>query len=70
MWGVQRGPPPKLTFLRIYDGLDVTVTSDSTWFHPSHDMVSCRIYRLSIYGEHSMTTTTPAANRDIAPIVI
>ena len=55
MWEDQHGPPPSLTLLPIYDGLDVTVTSNITWFHPYHDMVSDRIYRLSIYGKHSVT---------------
>ena len=40
----------------MYDGLDVSVTSNVTWFHLNHDMVSRRSYKLSIYGEHSITT--------------
>ena len=39
----------------MYDGFDVTVTSNITRFHPNHDMVSCRIYKQSIYEEHSIT---------------
>ena len=41
----------------IYDGLDVSVTSNITWVHSNHDMVSRRIYKLSFYGEHSITYT-------------
>ena len=37
------------------DGLDVNVTSNVTWFHLNHDMVSRRIYKLSFYGGHSIT---------------
>ena len=33
----------------ICDGLDVSVTSNITWFHLNHDMVSRRIYKLSFY---------------------
>ena len=32
------GPPP--TLLPNYDGLNVTMTSDITCFHPNHDMAS------------------------------
>ena len=46
---------PSLTFWPIYDGLDVNVTATIAWFHPNHDMVARRIYRLSIYGEHCIT---------------
>ena len=53
MRGVLPDPSPSLTVSPICDGLDVTVTSINglSWFHPNHDMVSRRIYRLSIYGE-------------------
>ena len=44
-----------LTLLPIYDGLDVTVTSNIIlWFRSNRSLVSCRIYRLFIYGEHSI----------------
>ena len=39
-----------------YDDLDVRVTSNITWFHLNHDMVSRRIYKLSFYGKHSITS--------------
>ena len=53
MRGVLPEPSQSLTLAPIYDGLDMTVTSTVTWFHPNHYMVSCRIYRRSIY--HSVT---------------
>ena len=40
----------------IYDGFDVNVTSNVTWFHLTHDMVSRRIFvYTSFYGGHSIT---------------
>ena len=39
----------------MYDGVDVNVTSNVTWFHLNHDIVSRRIYKLSFYGGHSIT---------------
>ena len=39
-----------------YDGLDMSVTSNITWFHLNHDMVSRRIYKLPFYGGRSITT--------------
>ena len=44
------------TLSPIHDGLDVSVTSNTTWFHPNHDMVSHRIYKLFFYREHSIIT--------------
>ena len=38
------------TLSPIYDGLDVSVTLNITWFHLNQDMVSRRIYKLSFYG--------------------
>ena len=50
-----------VTYIKpIYDdGLDVTVTSNITWFHANHGMVSRRIHRLFIYGGHSITLGHP-----------
>ena len=48
-------PSPSPTLSPIYDVLDVSVTSNSAWFHINHDMVSRRISKLSFYGEHSIT---------------
>ena len=53
--GVLLDPSPPLVLSPIYDGLDLNVTFTITWFYPNHEMVSCRIYRLSICGEHSIT---------------
>ena len=39
-------PSSSPTLSPIYDGLDVNVTSNVTWFHLNHDMVSRRIYKL------------------------
>ena len=39
----------------IYDGLDVSVASNITWFHLNYDMVSRRTYKLPFYGGHSIT---------------
>ena len=40
--GVQPGPSSLTSkyIIIIYDGLDVTVASNITWFHLNHDMVS------------------------------
>ena len=43
----------------MYDGVDVNVTSNVTWFYLNHDMVSRRIYKLSFYGGHSITLGHP-----------
>ena len=43
MWGVLLVPSSSPTLSPIYDGLDVNVTSNVTWFHLNHDMVSRRI---------------------------
>ena len=58
MWGVLPVPSSSPTLSPIYDGLDVNVTSNVTWFHLNHDMVSRRIYKLSFYGGHSITLRT------------
>ena len=55
MWGVLLVPSSSPTLSLIYDGLDVNVTCNVTWFHLNHDMVSHRIYTLSFYGGHSIT---------------
>ena len=47
-WGESCRTTPSPTLKPIYDDLDVTVTYNITWFHPSHDMVPCRIYTLRI----------------------
>ena len=47
--------PSSLTFLSIYDGLDVSVTSSIIWFRPNHDIVPRLICTLIICGEHSIT---------------
>ena len=39
MWGFLSGPSPSHTCSPISDGLDVTVPSTATWFHPKHDTV-------------------------------
>ena len=57
MWGVLLVPSSSPTLSPIYDGLGVNVTSNVTWFHLNHDMVSRRIYELSFYGGHSITST-------------
>ena len=54
MRGVRIVPSPSPTLSPIYDGLDVGVTFNITWFYLNHDMVSRRIYKLSFYGEHSI----------------
>ena len=55
MWGVLLVPSSPPTLSPLYDGLDVNVTSTITWFDLNHDMVSRQIYRLFIYGGHSIT---------------
>ena len=55
MRGVLLVPSSSPALPPIYDGLDVNVTSNITWFHLNHDMVLCRIYELSFYGGHSIT---------------
>ena len=55
MRGVLLVPSSPPTLPPIYDDLDVSVTSSITWFHLNHDMLSCRIYKLSFYGGHSIT---------------
>ena len=52
-------PSSSPTLSLIYDGLDVNVTSSTTWFHINHDMVSCRIYTLSFHKGHSFTLGHP-----------
>ena len=47
MWGVLLVPSSSPTLSPIYDGLDVNVTSNVTWFHLINDMVSRRIYIIS-----------------------
>ena len=44
MWSVLLVPSSSPTLSPIYDGLDVNVTSNVTWFHLNHYMVSRRIY--------------------------
>ena len=55
MRGVLLVPSSSTTLWPIYDGVDVYVTSDITWFHLNHDMVSRRIYKLPFYGGQSIT---------------
>ena len=59
MWGVLLVPSSSPTLSPIYDGLDVNVASNVTWFRLNHDMVSRRMYKLSFYGEHSITLGHP-----------
>ena len=47
------------TFSPVYDGVDVNVASNITWFHLNYDMVSHRIYKLSFYGGHSIVLGHP-----------
>ena len=63
MSGVLLVPSSSPTLWLIYDGLDVSVTSNITWFHLNHDMVSRRIYKLSFDGEHSITRRGDKAHR-------
>ena len=44
MRGIMLVPSSSPTLSPMYDGLDVNVTSDVTWFHLNHDMLSRRIY--------------------------
>ena len=48
------------TLSPVYDGLDVSVTSNITRFHRNHsyDMVSRRIYQPFFYGGRSITRRT------------
>ena len=62
MWGVLLVPSSSPTLSPIYDGLDVNVTSNVTWFHLNHGMVSRQIYKLSFYGGHSITMLDLAQN--------
>ena len=55
MRGVLLVPSSSPALPPIYDGLDVSVTYNITWFHLNHDMVSRRICKLSFYGRHSIT---------------
>ena len=55
MRGVLLVPSSSPALPPIYDGLDVSVTSNITWFHLNHDMVSRRIYELYFSGGHSIT---------------
>ena len=59
MWGVLLVPSSSPTLSPIYDGLDVNVTSNVTWFHLINDMVSRRTYKLSFYGGPSVTLGHP-----------
>ena len=45
MWGVLLVPSSSPTLSPIYDGLDVNVASNVTWFHLKNYMVSRRIYK-------------------------
>ena len=58
MWGVLLVPSSSPTLSPIYDRHDVSVTSNVTWFHLNHDMVSRRSYKLS-YGGHPITFSLP-----------
>ena len=55
MWGVLLVPSSSPTLSAIYDGLDVNVTSNVTWFHVNHDMVSRRICSIN----YPSTEVTP-----------
>ena len=59
MWGVLLVPSSSPTLPPIYDDLDVNVTSNVMQFHLNHYMVSRRIYKLSLYGGHSITLGHP-----------
>ena len=48
----------------MYDGVDVNVTSNVTWFHLDHDMVSRRIYKLSFYVRRALHYTYPLHLRE------
>ena len=47
MWGVLLVPSSSPTLSPIYDGVDVNVTSNVTWFHLDHGMVSRRNLRIN-----------------------
>ena len=53
MRGVLLVPSSSPTLPPICDGLDVSMTSNITWFHLNHDMVSRRLYQLSFRGGRS-----------------
>ena len=59
MRGVLLVPSSSPTLSPIYDGLDVNVAYNIiyniTWIHLNYDMVSRRFYKVSFYGEHSIT---------------
>ena len=55
MRGVLLVPPSSPALSPTYDDLDVSLTSIVTWFHLNHEIVSRRIYELSLYGGHSIT---------------
>ena len=57
--GVLLVPPSSPILSPIYDGLDVSLTSNITWFHLKHGMVSRRIYKLPFYREHPITLAHP-----------
>ena len=57
MWGVLLVPLSAPTLSPTYDSRDVNVTSNVTWFHLNHDMVSRQIYQLSFYGGPFITVT-------------
>ena len=59
MRGVLLIPSSSPILAPIYDGLDVSVTSNIAWFHLYHDMVSCQIFKLSFHGRHSITLGHP-----------
>ena len=59
MWGVLLVTSWSPALSPIYDGLDVNVTSNVTWFHLNHDMVSRRIYNLSFYGGRYISLGDP-----------
>ena len=58
MWGVLLVPSWSPTLSPIYDGLDVNVTSNVTWFHLNHmTWFHVESIKLSFYGGHSITIT-------------
>ena len=70
MWGVLLVPSSSPTLSLIYDGLDVNVTSNVTWFHLNHDMVSRRIYKLSFYGGLSITRGSKCLHVEFLQITV
>ena len=56
MRGVLLVPSSSPTLSPIYEGLDVSVTSNITRFHLNDGMVSRRIYILCFNGGHSITS--------------